>query len=93
MKNNNVLVLLFVIVIFSCGKKSTPAQNGYSDSVWGLTAGDIKNGYTASSPTNDQGFIAPTAALSSFPYTPAESMTALAYIFFACCCKVACYFF
>ncbi|HET6995889.1 MAG TPA: glucoamylase family protein [Chitinophagaceae bacterium] len=63
--------------------KSNPAnQFGYSDSVWGLTASDIPNGYTASSPTNDVGVIAPTAALSSFPYTPAESMKALKFFYY-----------
>lgn len=55
---------------------------GYSDSTWGLTASDIPNGYTASSPTNDVGVIAPTAALSSFPYTPAESMKALKFFYY-----------
>lgn len=55
---------------------------GYSDSVWGLTASNIKNGYTASSPTNDQGFIAPTAAISSLPYTPNESMAALKFFYY-----------
>jgi hypothetical protein len=55
---------------------------GYSDSVWGLTASDIPNGYTASSPTNDRGVIAPTAALSSFPYTPNESMKALKFFYY-----------
>ncbi len=55
---------------------------GYSNSVWGLTASDIPNGYTASSPTNDVGVIAPTAALSSFPYTPVESMKALRYFYY-----------
>ncbi|MGZ3937524.1 MAG: glucoamylase family protein [Flavisolibacter sp.] len=50
---------------------------GYSDQCWGLTASDIQNGYTASSPTNDVGVIAPTAALSSMPYTPTESFRAL----------------
>ncbi|RYF89333.1 MAG: beta-glucosidase, partial [Chitinophagaceae bacterium] len=55
---------------------------GYSDSVWGLTASDIQNGYTASSPTNDVGVIAPTAALASFPYTPAESMAALKFYYY-----------
>ncbi|MEO7047943.1 MAG: glucoamylase family protein [Ferruginibacter sp.] len=55
---------------------------GYSDSVWGLTASDIPNGYTASSPTNDVGVIAPTAALSSFPYTPTESMKALKFYYY-----------
>jgi len=57
-------------------------QFGYSENCWGLTASDIKNGYTASSPTNDVGFIAPTAALSSFPYTPAESMKALKFFYY-----------
>lgn len=55
---------------------------GYSDSVWGLTASDIPNGYTASSPTNDVSVIAPTAALSSMPYTPTESMKALKFFYY-----------
>lgn len=55
---------------------------GYSDQSWGLTASDIPNGYTASSPTNDVGVIAPTAALSSFPYTPTESMKALRFFYY-----------
>lgn len=55
---------------------------GYSDSVWGLTASDIQGGYKASSPTDDGGFIAPTAALSSFPYTPTESMKALKFFYY-----------
>ena len=56
---------------------------GYSDSCWGFTASDIhNNGYTASSPTNDVGVIAPTAAISSLPYTPAESMKALKFFYY-----------
>lgn len=55
---------------------------GYSDACWGLTASDVSNGYTASSPTNDVGVIAPTAALSSFPYTPTESMMALKFFYY-----------
>lgn len=55
---------------------------GYSDSVWGLTASDIQNGYHASSPTSDMSYIAPTAALSSFPYTPTESMKALKFYYY-----------
>ncbi len=55
---------------------------GYSDSVWGLTASDIQNGYTASSPTNDVSVISPTAALSSLPYTPNESMKALKFFYY-----------
>ncbi len=55
---------------------------GYSDRSWGLSASDIPNGYTASSPTNDRGTITPTAALSSFPYIPDESMRALDYYYY-----------
>ena len=55
---------------------------GYSDSVWGLTSSDIPGGYSASSPTNDLGVIAPTAALSSFPFTPTESMRALKFYYY-----------
>ena len=63
--------------------KSNPKSFfGYSDSCWGLTASDIQNGYAASSPTNDLGFIAPTAAISSFPYTPTESLKALKFFYY-----------
>lgn len=55
---------------------------GYSKLCWGLTASDIRGGYTASSPTNDRGFIAPTAALSSMPYTPKESIEALNFFYY-----------
>jgi hypothetical protein len=51
---------------------------GYSDSSWGLTASQCPAGYTASAPkTNDNGTIAPTAALSAMPYTPEQSFAAL----------------
>ncbi|WEK37071.1 MAG: glucoamylase family protein [Candidatus Pseudobacter hemicellulosilyticus] len=55
---------------------------GYSDSLWGLTASDIPGGYSASSPTNDLGVIAPTAALSSLPFTPEQSMAALHFYYY-----------
>jgi hypothetical protein len=56
--------------------------NGYSDSCWGLTACDTYDGYGIYSPTNDSGTIAPTAALSAFPYTPEHSMAALKYFYY-----------
>lgn len=55
---------------------------GYSDSCWGLTASDDINGYKAHDPVNDNGVISPTAALSSFPYTPVESMKALKFFYY-----------
>ena len=55
----------------------------YSASCWGLTASDNPTGYLAHEPgTRDNGTIAPTAALSSMPYTPVESMTALKCFYF-----------
>jgi hypothetical protein len=50
---------------------------GYSAYVWGLTASFDPWGYSAHSPTNDNGTIAPTAAASAMPYTPAESLAAV----------------
>jgi hypothetical protein len=50
---------------------------GYSEDIWGLTASDNQNGYSAHSPTNDLGVITPTAAISSIPYTPEQSMDAI----------------
>lgn len=50
---------------------------GYSSDCWGLTASHGQKGYVVSSPGLDVGLIAPTAALSSFPYLPEESMRAL----------------
>ena len=62
---------------------ANPQNNfGYSNLCWGLTASDIENGYTASSPTNDVGVIAPTAAISSIAYTPTESMNALKFFYY-----------
>ncbi len=55
---------------------------GYSEDCWGLTASDNQDGYNAHSPGNDLGVISPTAALSSFPYTPDESMKALKFFYY-----------
>lgn len=55
---------------------------GYSADCWGLTASDGNKGYSAHSPTNDKGVIAPTAAISSLPYTPEQSMNALRFFYY-----------
>lgn len=55
---------------------------GYSDQCWGLTASDNQSGYSAHSPGNDLGVITPTAALSSMPYTPVESLKAIKYFYY-----------
>lgn len=55
---------------------------GYSNACWGLTASDQENGYDAHSPTNDNGTISPTAAISSLPYSPTQSMNALKFFYY-----------
>ena len=55
---------------------------GYSADCWGLTASDNSTGYSAHSPTNDRGVITPTAAISSIPYTPEESMEAIRHFYY-----------
>lgn len=63
-------------------KANPKGHFGYSERCWGLTASDYHDGYTASSPTNDKGTIAPTAALASMPYTPEASLKALEYFYY-----------
>ncbi|MBO6523677.1 MAG: DUF3131 domain-containing protein [Balneolaceae bacterium] len=53
----------------------------YGDSVWGLTSSYSMKGYSGHRPDKDLGVISPTAALSSFPYTPEESMKFLKFLY------------
>ena len=57
---------------------------GYGENCWGLTASYSMNGYAAHAPgeENDLGVISPTAALSSFPYTPEQSMNAIKHFYY-----------
>ncbi|MDO5969432.1 glucoamylase family protein [Flavivirga aquimarina] len=50
---------------------------GYGDSIWGLTSSYSVKGYKGHRPDKDLGVVSPTAALSSFPYTPKASMKML----------------
>ena len=56
---------------------------GYGENSWGLTASDNPFGYSAQQPIRhmDNGTISPTAALSAYAYTPAESMAALKHFY------------
>jgi hypothetical protein len=53
----------------------------YSDKCWGLTSSYSMTGYAGHNPQEDLGVISPTAALSSFPYTPEESMKFLKFLY------------
>lgn len=54
---------------------------GYGENCWGLTSSYSMIGYAGHSPSEDLGVISPTAALSSFPYTPEESMRFLRFMY------------
>lgn len=54
---------------------------GYGENCWGLSASYSIKGYAAHSPTEDLGVISPSAALSSFPYTPKESMKVVRHLY------------
>ena len=54
---------------------------GYGENCWGLTSSYSMRGYAGHSPDRDLGVISPTAALSSFPYTPKESMQMLKFLY------------
>ena len=70
------------LINYNYCKENPKGYTGYSASCWGVTASDGDTGYSAHSPTNDKGVIAPTAALSAFPYTPEESMEALHFFYY-----------
>lgn len=54
---------------------------GYGENSWGLTASYSVKGYAAHNPQEDFGVISPTAAISSIPYTPTESMKVIRHLY------------
>jgi hypothetical protein len=70
-----------VMIDYSYCVENPKKFKGYGPDCWGLTAGYSVNGYNAHMPSNDLGVISPTAALSSFPYSPEESMRAARYFY------------
>ncbi len=75
-----------VLVSYNYALENPKNWKGYGENYWGMTASYSRNpdgsvGYTAHMPSNDRGVITPTAALSSFPYTPKESMAVLKFLY------------
>lgn len=54
---------------------------GYGENSWGLTASYSVKGYAAHNPQEDFGVISPTAAISSLPYTPKESIKVIRHLY------------
>ena len=66
-----------------------PKEYRYDAFNWGLSAGSgpsqpVKKGYKPRTPKRDDGVIAPTAALSSMPYTPFYSIQMLLNLHYNC---------
>lgn len=53
---------------------------GYGEKSWGFTASYSVNGYAGHRPGEDLGVISPTAAISSYPYTPEYSMQVIRHL-------------
>jgi len=70
-----------VLIDYKYCVENPKGYKGYGTNCWGLTASYSIIGYDAHMPSNDLGVISPTAALSSFPYTPDESMRAARYFY------------
>ncbi|MHA6727853.1 glucoamylase family protein [Chryseobacterium sp. A301] len=75
-----------VLISYRYALENPKHFKGYGPNYWGMTASYSRNpdgstGYTAHMPSNDRGVITPTAALSSFPYTPKESMDVLRFLY------------
>lgn len=75
-------------IIYQHCVENPNSYEGYSENVWGLTASYSYNpskeemtGYHVHQPDDDLGVITPTAALSSMPYTPEESIKFLRYLY------------
>jgi hypothetical protein len=69
------------LIHYEHGVRNPNGHVGYSADSWGLTASDESGGYGVHEPTRDNGTISPTAALSSIPYTPEESMRAMRHFY------------
>lgn len=72
--NRNIALINYRYCVENQGRYA-----GYGKDCWGLTASDFAWGYQAQEPVSyhDNGTIAPTGALASFPYLPDEAMAAL----------------
>lgn len=71
------------LINFSWCKENPGGHAGYSADCWGLTASYSPDGYAAHAPglSTDLGVISPTAACSSIPYTPEQSIAAMKHFY------------
>ena len=69
------------LIHYQYAVQNPKGYKGYGENMWGLTSSYSINGYDGHRPFHDTGVISPTAALSSFPYTPKESLAFLKFLY------------
>jgi hypothetical protein len=70
-----------VMIDYAYCVENPKKYQGYSAYCWGLTSSYSLKGYAGHRPEEDLGVIAPTAALSSFPYAPEQAMAAARFFY------------
>ncbi|MCH4821780.1 hypothetical protein ML462_01230 [Gramella lutea] len=72
-----------VLINYRYSLENPGGYEGYGKNSWGLTASDGPTGYKAreAKPSQDDGTVAPTGAIASFPYTPEKSLDALKHFY------------
>ncbi|MEX0362487.1 MAG: glucoamylase family protein, partial [Allomuricauda sp.] len=69
------------LIHYNHSLENPKGYKGYGEKCWGLTSSYSPKGYAGHRPDRDIGVISPTAALSSMPYTPKESMDFLRFMY------------
>ncbi|MCB0519935.1 MAG: beta-glucosidase [Lewinellaceae bacterium] len=70
-----------VLIDFEYCVENSKNCKGYGKNCWGLTSSYSMKGYAGHMPDEDLCVISPTAALSSFPYTPEQSTAAMRHFY------------
>ena len=84
--NYGDVVVGHTMINYSYCVENSLGYKDYGENCWGLTASysraaDGSLTYVAHRPGNDTGVISPTAAISSMPYAPDQSLNALRYFY------------
>ena len=73
------LIVGIIFIVQAVQVHDSLGYKGYGPDSWGLTSSYSVKGYAGHAPSaeRDLGVIAPTAAISSIPYTPEKSIAAI----------------
>ncbi|MBR1872077.1 MAG: beta-glucosidase [Bacteroidales bacterium] len=72
------------LIHYEYAKANPRGNKGLGENLWGFTSSDdYQFGYTSHNPgtQEENGTVSPTAAISSIPYTPKESMQVVRYLY------------